>query len=158
MISMLFLIYSFSFYLLSHCFSRVAVLYLSNLRAFKLRPPDFVQVPIVNDEKAGPVYPAQPYGITGAVSHVIMNGSQHAISKTYPCNIQIFFFSCKNLKFHQKIFDINLIFAQNIDCGYTLEPPRRGGSNEYPQSMFWSKNKENRFAPAYPRFTIRKWV
>ena len=29
-----------------------------------------------------------------------------------------------------------LISAQNIDCGYLLEPPRRGGSNEYPQSMF----------------------
>ena len=29
-----------------------------------------------------------------------------------------------------------LISAQNIDCGYSLEPPRRGGSNEYPQSMF----------------------
>ena len=25
---------------------------------------------------------------------------------------------------------------QNIDCGYSLEPPLRGGSNEYPQSMF----------------------
>ena len=37
-----------------------------------------------------------------------------------------------------------IIFAQNIDCGYTLEPPRRGGSNEYPQSMFWGKNKKNR--------------
>ena len=41
------------------------------------------------------------------------------------------------------MFDIFLIFAQNIDCRYTLaEPPRRGGSNEYPQSMFWSKNKK----------------
>ena len=29
-----------------------------------------------------------------------------------------------------------LIFAQNIDRGYTLEPPQRGGSNEYPQSLF----------------------
>ena len=29
-----------------------------------------------------------------------------------------------------------LIFAQNIDCGYMLEPPHRGGSNEYPQSIF----------------------
>ena len=38
--------------------------------------------------------------------------------------------------FPLKNFDIFLIFAQNIDCGYTLEPPRRGGSNEYPQSMF----------------------
>ena len=25
------------------------------------------------------------------------------------------------------------ISAQNIDCGYLLEPPRRGGSNEYLQ-------------------------
>ena len=41
-------------------------------------------------------------------------------------------------------FYIFLISAQNIDCGYTLEPPRRGGSNKYPQSMFWSKNKKNR--------------
>ena len=34
------------------------------------------------------------------------------------------------------VYIIFLIFAQNIDCGYSLEPPRRGGSNEYPQSMF----------------------
>ena len=34
---------------------------------------------------------------------------------------------------------VNIIFlisTQNIDCGYSLEPPRRGGSNVYPQSMF----------------------
>ena len=47
-----------------------------------------------------------------------------------------FFLSCKNENFQKKMFDIFLIFAQNIDYGYTLEPPRRGGSNEYPQSMF----------------------
>ena len=28
--------------------------------------------------------------------------------------------------------DIFHISAQNIDCGYLLEPPRQGGSNEYP--------------------------
>ena len=32
-----------------------------------------------------------------------------------------------------------LISAQNIDCGYSLEPPRRGGSVEYPQSIFWAE-------------------
>ena len=53
----------------------------------------------------------------------------------------------------QKMFDIFLLFAQNIDCGYTLEA-RRGGSNEYLQSMFWSKNKKNRYTPAYPSFAI----
>ena len=34
------------------------------------------------------------------------------------------------------VYIIFLIFAQNTDCGYSLELPRRGGSNEYPQSMF----------------------
>ena len=29
-----------------------------------------------------------------------------------------------------------LFLLKHIDCGYSLEPPRRGGSNEYPQSMF----------------------
>ena len=38
-----------------------------------------------------------------------------------------------------------LIFAQNIECGYTLEPPP--GSKEYSQSVFWSKNKKKN---AYP--------
>ena len=42
------------------------------------------------------------------------------------------------------------IFAQNTDCGYTLESPRRGGSNEYPQSMSWSKNKKNRYIVCIP--------
>ena len=41
-----------------------------------------------------------------------------------------------------KISDIFHISVQNIDCGYSLEPPRRGGSNEYPQSMFLSRNKK----------------
>ena len=34
---------------------------------------------------------------------------------------------------------IFLFLLRNIDCGYSLEPPRRGGSNEYPQSMFWAE-------------------
>ena len=38
-------------------------------------------------------------------------------------------------KFSDKNFDVFHISAQNIDCGYSLEPPRRGGSNEYPQFM-----------------------
>ena len=37
------------------------------------------------------------------------------------------------------VYIIFLISVQNIDCGYSLEPPRRGGSNVYPQSMFWAE-------------------
>ena len=33
-----------------------------------------------------------------------------------------------------------LILLKNIDCGYSLEPPHRGGSNEYPQSMSLRRN------------------
>ena len=41
-----------------------------------------------------------------------------------------------------------LISAQNIDCGYSLEPPRRGGSNEYPNLCFEQKyEKYQRFLP-----------
>ena len=37
------------------------------------------------------------------------------------------------------VYIIFLILLNNIDCGYSLEPPRRCGSNEYPQSMFWAE-------------------
>ena len=62
-----------------------------------------------------------------------------------------FFLVVKMTIFTPKVFDIFLIFAQNIDCEYTLEPPWRGGSDEYLQSMFWSKN---RYMPAYSSFAI----
>ena len=35
-----------------------------------------------------------------------------------------------------------LFLLQNIDCGYTLEQPQRGGSHVYPRSMFLSKNEK----------------
>ena len=44
--------------------------------------------------------------------------------------------SPKTENFQIKNSDIFHISAQNIDCGYSLEPPRRGGSNEYSQSTF----------------------
>ena len=42
----------------------------------------------------------------------------------------------KNENFQIKILIFFQISPQNVDCGYSLEPPRQGGSNEYPQSMF----------------------
>ena len=58
----------------------------------------------------------------------------------------------KTLKFSDKNFDIFHVSAQNVDCGYSLEPPRRGGSNEYPQAMFLSRNKRNNVYPSKPQF------
>ena len=34
------------------------------------------------------------------------------------------------------------MFAQNIDCGILLKPPRQDGSNKNPQPMFRIKNKK----------------
>ena len=57
----------------------------------------------------------------------------------------------KKWKFSDKNPDIFQISAQNIDCWYSLEPPRWGGSNEYPQSMFLSRNNKNVY-PCKPQF------
>ena len=62
-------------------------------------------------------------------------------------------FTNKKGKFSdKKKCDIFHITAQNINCGYSLEPPRRGGSNEYPQSMFLSKNNKNNVYSCKPEF------
>ena len=51
-----------------------------------------------------------------------------------------------------KNFDIFHISALSIDCGYSLEPTRRGGSNEYPQSIFLSRDRKNNVYPCKPQF------
>ena len=57
-------------------------------------------------------------------------------------------FHLQKLKnFQIKNSDIFHISAQNIDYGYL-----RGGSNEYPQSMFLSKYKKNNVYPCKPQF------
>ena len=61
-----------------------------------------------------------------------------------------------------KIFGSFHISAQNIDCGYLLELPRWGSSDEYPQSVFWSRNKKINVYPCKPQFYCIKvgfdWV
>ena len=75
-----------------------------------------------------------------------MSGKQslHVRKHAYSNILQIL--SLKNENFQMKNSDNFQVSAQNIDCGYTLEPPRRGGSNEcrggsneYPQSTFWAE-------------------
>ena len=39
-----------------------------------------------------------------------------------------------------------------IDCGYSLELLCQGGSNEYPQSMIFSRNKKINVYPCKPQF------
>ena len=55
--------------------------------------------------------------------------------------IQIYwkFYHQKIEKFQIKNSDSFDVSAQNIDCGYSLEPPRWGGSNEYHNLCFEQK-------------------
>ena len=61
-------------------------------------------------------------------------------------------FTTRNWKFSDKNSDIVHISAQNINCGFSLEPPHQGGSNEYPQSMLLSRNKKNNVYTCKPQF------
>ena len=55
--------------------------------------------------------------------------------------------------FQIKKSNIFHISAQNIDCGH-----RRGGSNEYLQSMLLSRNNKNDVYPCKPQFYYIKVV
>ena len=50
------------------------------------------------------------------------------------------------MSFQMKNSIFFLYSAQKIEC------VRRGGSNEYPQSMFLSRNKKNNVYPCKPQF------
>ena len=74
------------------------------------------------------------------------------ITKTFLFKYTENFTTIKNENLQIKKFYILHTSDQNINCGYSLEPPRRGGSNEYPQSMFLSRNKKNNVYPCKPQF------
>ena len=80
----------------------------------------------------------------------------HDYYENVPIQIYSIFYNKKKKKEKNsdKNSDIFHIPAQNIDCGYSLEPPRRGGSNEYPQSMIYSKIRKIMYTPVNPCFTI----
>ena len=56
------------------------------------------------------------------------------------------------------------ISAQNIDCGYSLEPPLWGGSNETYNLCFWAEIRKIMYTPVNPSFTMmmdnphKKWL
>ena len=58
----------------------------------------------------------------------------------------------ENFQIKTLIFSIFLL--KNIDCGYSLEPPRRGGSNEYHNLCFWAEIRKIMYTPVNPSFTL----
>ena len=78
----------------------------------------------------------------GKFSHVAAHNKINTHYENTPIQIYGKFQFQKTENFQIKNSDSSHVSAQNIDCGYSLEPPRRGGSNEYPQSVFLSRNKK----------------
>ena len=74
------------------------------------------------------------------------------LSITKTIQIHWKFYHQKMANFQIKSSDIFHISAQNKDCRFSLEPPRRGDSIEYPQSMFLSRSKKNNAYPCKPKF------
>ena len=61
-------------------------------------------------------------GETGGVFRIWIESPNDFLSlQNMSCNKQQIFHGCKKDNFQMKNYDIFLIFAQNIDCGYTLE-------------------------------------
>ena len=99
--------------------------------------------------------------LTGWIIRILLSNSQ-CLCRSFckVCNITktrlfkyIESFTAKKVKFSdKKKSDIYNISPQNIDCGYSSEPPQWGSSNEYPQSMFFSRNQKNNVYPYKPQF------
>ena len=80
--------------------------------------------------------------ICNCLIHEVIQGSfavdlYPLIMKTCPCNVYPlephFYITQPG---YVGVYLFFLFLLQNIDCGYSLEQPRRGGSSMYPQSMF----------------------
>ena len=50
-----------------------------------------------------------------------------------------------------------IISAQKHRLWYSLEPPQQGGSNEYPQSMFWAEDMKNISVSYLKNFSFWRW-
>ena len=53
-----------------------------------------------------------------------LGNSETGQYENMPMQYTVIFHGGKNDNFHLNFFDYFHIFAQNIDCGYTLEPPQ----------------------------------
>ena len=83
-------------------------------------------------------------GVDDVPAKLVQAGGEDMVHyENTPIQIYWKFHYQKTEKFQiKKNSNIFYISAQNIDCGHSLKPPRRGASNEYPQSMFLSRNKK----------------
>ena len=65
---------------------------------------------------------------------------------------ELFIATDKALFSSEKMLVSFLFLHENICCGYSLEAPRRGASNEYPQHIFSLRNKKDKYYVDTPSY------
>ena len=91
-----------------------------------------------------------PHSLLTELMYIVECPDQTAsLQKHAYSNIILKILPPKKENFQIKNSDIFHISAQNIDC-------LRGSSNEYPQSLFLSRNKKNNVYPCKSQFYNRK--
>ena len=78
--------------------------------------------------------------------------SQH-YDKTHT-KYTLIFNGCKTDNFQMKKIDIFLIFAQNIDCWYTLKPPQYEAVLMCTNNVYFEQNKNVMYTPVNHSTTI----
>ena len=66
------------------------------------------------------------------------------------------FHGCKNGNFHLNFFDYFHIFAQNIDSGYTLEPPHNEAVLTSTHNLCFGAKIKKKAIPCKPQFCYIK--
>ena len=95
---------------------------------------------ISRPEKRGSLQNARLYYVVYPAKALVrdaMSSRKHAYSNVLKISLP----KTHSFQIKKKSF-LSISLLKNIDCGYLLDPPRRGGSKEYPQSMFLSRNKK----------------
>ena len=77
---------------------------------------------------------------------------KHHITETHLFKYILKISPPKTESFQIKILIFFIFLHKTIACGYSLELPNRGSSNEYSQSMFLSRIKKNNVYPCKPQF------
>ena len=83
--------------------------------------------------------------MSNSAEKITQHAEHYHITKTYLYNVDPLkpHFYIVKLGF-TGVYIISLFLLKNVDCGYSLEPPRRGGSNEYHNLCFEQKYEKKK--------------
>ena len=116
------------------CLAKALLMSTHNSK-FSLKNKKTIQIPRTPPNTNFP-FPL-PHIPTPPISRGIVTGLHNAISFAF-----FFFFFLLQIREYTITQIVSLFVHENILCGYSLEVPQQGASNEHPQCMFLRTVKE----------------